>query len=134
MGRSWIRKCSWASSFLFPPSRRTSAKRKKVGFAGREHSMASEEESTVKEPLDLIRLSLDERIYVKLRSERELRGKLHVREQKNQAFLPPTVFFYKEKISSSSAWLVFHLSSMSVVGFIGLECMLLFTVLHDRFW
>jgi U6 snRNA-associated Sm-like protein LSm3 len=40
--------------------------------------MASEEESAVKEPLDLIRLSLDERIYVKLRSDRELRGKLHV--------------------------------------------------------
>ncbi|THU62820.1 hypothetical protein C4D60_Mb01t09150 [Musa balbisiana] len=40
--------------------------------------MASEEESAVKEPLDLVRLSLDERIYVKLRSDRELRGKLHV--------------------------------------------------------
>lgn len=40
--------------------------------------MASEEEIAVKEPLDLIRLSLDERIYVKLRSDRELRGKLHV--------------------------------------------------------
>ncbi|KAJ4700955.1 U6 snRNA-associated Sm-like protein LSm3 [Melia azedarach] len=39
--------------------------------------MATEEESAVKEPLDLIRLSLDERIYVKLRSDRELRGKLH---------------------------------------------------------
>lgn len=34
--------------------------------------------STVEEPLDLIRLSLDDRIYVKLRGERELRGKLHV--------------------------------------------------------
>ena len=33
----------------------------------------------VKEPLDLIRLSLDERIYVKMRNERELRGRLHVR-------------------------------------------------------
>lgn len=33
----------------------------------------------VKEPLDLIKLSLDERIYVKMRNERELRGKLHVR-------------------------------------------------------
>ncbi|KAL3323994.1 hypothetical protein AABB24_038259, partial [Solanum stoloniferum] len=43
----------------------------------REIAMGSEEESTVKEPLDLIRLSLDERIYVKLRSDRELRGKLH---------------------------------------------------------
>ncbi|KAL2600167.1 hypothetical protein AAZV13_10G096100 [Glycine max] len=39
--------------------------------------MASEEESAVKEPLNLIWLSLDERIYVKLRSDRELRGKLH---------------------------------------------------------
>ncbi|XP_042464524.1 uncharacterized protein LOC122047366 isoform X2 [Zingiber officinale] len=44
--------------------------------------MATEEESTVKEPLDLIRLSLDERIYVKLRSDRELRGKLHGTEKK----------------------------------------------------
>jgi hypothetical protein len=32
----------------------------------------------VKEPLDLIKLSLDERIYVKCRGERELRGRLHV--------------------------------------------------------
>ncbi|KAK6924205.1 LSM domain, eukaryotic/archaea-type [Dillenia turbinata] len=43
--------------------------------------MGSEEESAVKEPLDLIRLSLDERIYVKLRSDRELRGKLHAYDQ-----------------------------------------------------
>ena len=34
---------------------------------------------SVEAPLDLIRLSLDERIYVKLRGDRELRGKLHVR-------------------------------------------------------
>ena len=33
---------------------------------------------TVEEPLDLIRLSLDERIYVKMRNDRELRGRLHV--------------------------------------------------------
>ena len=33
---------------------------------------------TVEEPLDLIRLSLDERIYVKCRGGRELRGRLHV--------------------------------------------------------
>jgi U6 snRNA-associated Sm-like protein LSm3 len=32
------------------------------------------------DPFDLIRMSLDERIYVKLRHERELRGKLHVSE------------------------------------------------------
>lgn len=35
----------------------------------------------VKEPLDLIRLSLDEKIYVKMRNERELRGRLHVSAQ-----------------------------------------------------
>lgn len=39
----------------------------------------ADEDATVKEPLDLIKLSLDERIYVKLRGDRELRGRLHVR-------------------------------------------------------
>lgn len=38
----------------------------------------ADDDTTVKEPLDLVRLSLDERIYVKLRGDRELRGKLHV--------------------------------------------------------
>ncbi|KAL3908983.1 MAG: hypothetical protein SGPRY_009590, partial [Prymnesium sp.] len=33
--------------------------------------------SVVTEPLDLVRLSLDERIHVKLRGDRDLRGKLH---------------------------------------------------------
>jgi U6 snRNA-associated Sm-like protein LSm3 len=37
--------------------------------------------TTVEEPLDLIRLSLDERIYVKLRGDRELRGTLHAYDQ-----------------------------------------------------
>uniref|UniRef100_A0A915I0W4 U6 snRNA-associated Sm-like protein LSm3 n=1 Tax=Romanomermis culicivorax TaxID=13658 RepID=A0A915I0W4_ROMCU len=37
--------------------------------------------SSVEEPLDLIRLSLDERIYVKLRNDRELRGRLHAYDQ-----------------------------------------------------
>lgn len=32
----------------------------------------------VEEPLDLIRLSLDENVYVKMRNERELTGRLHV--------------------------------------------------------
>eukprot|EP00771_Trimastix_marina_P000972 gnl/Trimastix_PCT/2012.p1 GENE.gnl/Trimastix_PCT/2012~~gnl/Trimastix_PCT/2012.p1 ORF type:complete len:107 (+),score=15.69 gnl/Trimastix_PCT/2012:41-361(+) len=39
------------------------------------------ETETVREPLDLIRLSIDERIYVKLRGDRELRGKLHAYDQ-----------------------------------------------------
>ena len=34
--------------------------------------------SAVEEPLDLVRLSLDERIYVKMRNERELSGRLQV--------------------------------------------------------
>ena len=34
--------------------------------------------TSVEEPLDLVRLSIDERIYVKCRGSRELRGKLHV--------------------------------------------------------
>ena len=32
----------------------------------------------VSEPLDLVRLSLDEIVFVKLRGDRELRGRLHV--------------------------------------------------------
>lgn len=52
---------------------------------------------TVKEPLDLIRLSLDERIYVKMRNERELRGKLHVCEH----------FRYFFKYSSTYLGIVF---------------------------
>ncbi len=34
---------------------------------------------SVAEPLDLVRLSLDEVVFVKLRGDRELKGRLHVR-------------------------------------------------------
>jgi hypothetical protein len=34
--------------------------------------------TSVQEPLDLVRLSLDEEVFVKLRGDRELKGKLHV--------------------------------------------------------
>lgn len=33
----------------------------------------------VSEPLDLVRLLLDEVVFVKLRGDRELKGRLHVR-------------------------------------------------------
>ncbi|CAF2457833.1 unnamed protein product [Rotaria sp. Silwood2] len=33
--------------------------------------------TSIEEPLDLVRLSLDERVLVKMRNERELRGRLH---------------------------------------------------------
>lgn len=36
---------------------------------------------TIEQPLDLIRLSLDQEIYVKLRSDRELKGRLHAYDQ-----------------------------------------------------
>ena len=49
-----------------------------------EQNMADELEQTqsaaVEEPLDLIRLSLDERVYVKMRNERELKGRLHAHD------------------------------------------------------
>lgn len=35
-------------------------------------------EIQLKEPLDLLLLSLDERVVVKMKNDRELRGKLHV--------------------------------------------------------
>ena len=38
----------------------------------------ADERTPIREPLDLVRLSLEERVYVKLRGDRELRGKLHV--------------------------------------------------------
>ncbi|XP_038073107.1 U6 snRNA-associated Sm-like protein LSm3 isoform X4 [Patiria miniata] len=37
--------------------------------------------TTVEEPLDLVRLSLDERIYVKMRNDRELKGRLNAYDQ-----------------------------------------------------
>ncbi|MCJ1462669.1 U4/U6-U5 snRNP complex subunit lsm3 [Pseudocyphellaria aurata] len=36
----------------------------------------------VSEPLDLVRLSLDEIVFVKLRGDRELKGRLHAHELK----------------------------------------------------
>jgi len=35
------------------------------------------DDTAVTEPFDLVRLSLDERIFVKLRGDRELKGRLH---------------------------------------------------------
>lgn len=39
---------------------------------------AGDEPSHVSEPLDLVRLLLNEVVFVKLRGDRELKGKLHV--------------------------------------------------------
>ncbi len=37
------------------------------------------DQTSVNEPLDLVRLLLDEIVFVKLRGDRELKGRLHVR-------------------------------------------------------
>ena len=39
--------------------------------------------AAIEEPLDLVRISLDERIYVKLRNDRELNGRMHVSDCEN---------------------------------------------------
>ena len=51
--------------------------------------------SVVSEPIDLVRLSLDERIHVKLRGDRDLRGKLHVSTQ------PPNAATRNNKIKGA---------------------------------
>jgi U6 snRNA-associated Sm-like protein LSm3 len=42
------------------------------------------------EPLDLVRLSLDEIVFVKLRGDRELKGRLHVCELTSESVPPLT--------------------------------------------
>lgn len=37
--------------------------------------------STIDEPFDLLRLAIDERVYVKLKGDREVRGTLHAYDQ-----------------------------------------------------
>ena len=44
---------------------------------------AADGDVTQSEPLDLVRLSLDEIVFVKLRGDRELKGRLHVCLQRN---------------------------------------------------
>ena len=43
---------------------------------------ADDAAGSVSEPLDLVRLSLDEIVFVKLRGDRELKGRLHVRRRR----------------------------------------------------
>src|SRR5258708_7729562 len=44
---------------------------------------------SVSEPLDLVRLSLDEIVFVKLRGDRELKGRLHVSRMPPGLAWPP---------------------------------------------
>ena len=47
---------------------------------------------TVEEPLDLIKYSLDEKVYVKMRNDREIRGKLHAYDQHLNMVLGKNIF------------------------------------------
>lgn len=49
--------------------------------------------ANVSEPLDLVRLLIDEFVFVKLRGDRELKGRLHVRH-------PPSSLRYQESLRS----------------------------------
>ena len=42
---------------------------------------ADDQAAAIKEPLDLVRLSLNEQVFVKLKGDRELRGRLHAYDQ-----------------------------------------------------
>ena len=42
---------------------------------------AEVQSNVIEEPFDLIRLSLDERVYVKMKNGRELKGKLYAYDQ-----------------------------------------------------
>jgi U6 snRNA-associated Sm-like protein LSm3 len=51
--------------------------------------------ASVSEPLDLVRLCLDEVVFVKLRGDRELKGRLHVRGIQSQHNLLLKLIFIK---------------------------------------
>lgn len=55
--------------------------------------------ATVSEPLDLVRLSIDEIVFVKLRGDRELKGRLHVRIPSFISPLPQSPPFRHAQIS-----------------------------------
>ena len=83
----WRKVLSFSFRLVFPeetvPPSSTPHPKRAFPFAakGEAHVEMADEDVTVREPLDLIRLSLDERVYVKLRGEREIRGKLHAYDQ-----------------------------------------------------
>ena len=64
----------------------------------------------VSEPLDLVRLSLDEIVFVKLRGDRELKGRLHVclLSQASQTPANPTFRLYT---GLPDSWLTFNLQA-----------------------
>lgn len=71
--------CLHCFLFLFLPWLDHRERRERMAeVAAQEQHGGVEEDVAVKEPLDLIRLSLDETVYVKLKGDREIKGRLHV--------------------------------------------------------
>ena len=61
--------------------------------------------NVIEEPFDLIRMSLDEKVYVKMKNGRELRGKLFAYDQHlNMVRISPspTSFIHRTRHGSSS--------------------------------
>ena len=67
-----------ATAILYPVSLRIRPSRNVALIMA---EAADDGAGSVAEPLDLVRLSLDEIVFVKLRGDRELKGRLHVRMQ-----------------------------------------------------
>lgn len=61
-------------------------------------------DSGIEEPLDLIRLSLDERVFIKCRGDRELRGRLHAYDQHMNMVLSEVeeVAYVKEDVAGQA--------------------------------
>lgn len=63
---------------LFPPTLGPSYANPSTGIDSLIMADAADDSSHVAEPLDLVRLLLNEVVFIKLRGDRELKGKLHV--------------------------------------------------------
>lgn len=68
-----------SGSAPFPPSPSSSARLSFAATAAAVSPGQAMAATQIAEPFDLIRVSLSERVFVKLRGDRELRGLLHVR-------------------------------------------------------
>lgn len=52
--------------------------------------------SEISEPLDLVKLCIDERVYIKLRGDRELTGQLHVSYFINHFYIHYYIHYYSQ--------------------------------------
>ena len=72
---------------------------------------------TVEEPLDLVRLSLDERIFVKLRNSRELKGRLHVSETDKKCELKTVSYSVCVCVCMNRTFSIYDAKGVHAAGF-----------------